>query len=329
MGGQPVIVESRLNLIVKQVKSGKSMKVTRNRCLFMKLLSIFTVFILFLMASGCGKDPAASPNPYDPFSVYHGKVTPAEITSHDVRQIVFEMYLNATQFGDIHDVPLGENVDQARKNSGARKDDADGLMELSAVRTKGIEYTDGNGGSLISDIDIDSMTGKAQGSITWNNYRLNGSYGLLCYEENYECVAKGSALVSGVVDLQRGVFTQITLSFYELKLIFNNSGEVVVTGTIAWDFDDGDMTENMTLDVTINDVDDKTYGMFKNFKITAVKGDSGISLEMSGRYYYPDLGFVDVLASPDLVFVEYDSFWPVYGVIVVDNTAGTAAFYDF
>ncbi|MFA6013167.1 MAG: hypothetical protein WC799_24475 [Desulfobacteraceae bacterium] len=329
IAGQPVIVENRVTLIVKRVELGDSMKVTRNRRLYMKLLYIFTTFFLLLMAFGCGNDPAASSNPYDPFSVYDGKKTPADMTSHNVYQIVFELYINATQFGDIHDVPFDENGDQPRKKSGFCEDTADGITELSAVNTKGTEYTDGNGGSLVSDIDIDRQSGKAEGSVSWDNYRLSSSFGLLNYEAVNECVAKGSALVSGAVDLQRGVFTQVTLSFHKLKLIFNNSGEAVVTGKIAWDFDDGDITENMTMDVTINDENDKTLGMFKNFKITAVKGETGISLVLSGRYYSADLGFVDVLTSPEVLFVEYDSFWPVYGVIVVDNTAGEAAYYDF
>lgn len=305
------------------------MKVTRNGRLYMRFLHILMVFILLPMASGCGNDPTASPNPYDPFSVYEGKETPADITSHNVYQIVFDLYVNATQFGDIHDVPFDENGDQPRKKFGCSDDAADGNTELSAAHTKGIEYTDGNGGSLISDIDIDRLNGKAEGSVTWDNYRLTSSYGVLNHESVNGGVAKGSALVSGVVDLQRGVFTQVTLSFHKLKLIFNNSGEVVVTGKIAWDFDDGDITENMTMDVTINDVYDKTLGMFKNFKITALKGETGISLVLSGRYYSSDLGFVDVLTSPEVLFVEHDSFWPVYGIIVIDNTAGDAAYYDF
>lgn len=330
ISSQPVIVKNRVTSILNQVELGASMKITRNGRLRIKFLHILMAFILLPMASGCGKDPDASSNPYDPFSVYDGKTTPAEITSHNVYQIVLDMYVSATQFGDIHDVPFDDNGDQPQKNSGFSADPPDGIAGFSAVHTKGIEYTDGNGGSLISDIDIDMISGKAEGSVSWNNYRLKSSYGMLNYETINEAVAKGSALVSGVIDLQRGIFKQITLSFHELKLIFNNSGEVVVTGKISWDFDDGDITENMTMDVTINDVDANSICMFKNFKLTAIKGDTFISLVLSGRYYSADLGFVDVSTHPQIpLFVEYDSFWPVFGIIVTDNSAGKAAIYDF
>lgn len=92
IAGQSVIVENRVILIVKQIKSGESMKVSRNGRSCIKLLHIITAFFLLPMASGCGNDPAASSTAYDPFSVYEGKETPADITSHNVSQIVFDLY---------------------------------------------------------------------------------------------------------------------------------------------------------------------------------------------------------------------------------------------
>ena len=297
------------------------MKFFCNRWFLFKLRRYFPVFLLLALLFGCGND-SSTLSPYNPFSVYNGKNTPADLTEDNVSQLGFELYFGATLLGDLHDVPLFEAGEKGVEN---------GANNVIAERAKRVEFSDGDGGSLVSDMVIDRNNGKAEGTVTWDNYRLDSTFGILKAEEWNGCVVKGSALVSGVVDLQGETFSQVTFSFQKLRLLFGNGDELVVTGKVSWVFDDSGEypTENMTMDMDVTGIHGSSIGLYRGIKMTIIEWIDGVSVEISGRYYSAGLGYVNVLPTPVTLYVGYGTMWPVYGVIGFDNTTGKEALFDY
>ena len=302
------------------------MKFLGNRWFLFKFRRYFPVFLLLALLFGCGND-SSTPSPYNPFSVYNGKNTPADLTEDNVSQLGFELYFGATLLGDLHDVPLFEAGEKGVEDGVA----LDGAKNVHAERAKRAEFSDGDGGTLVSDMMIDRNNGKAEGTVAWDNYRLDSTFGILKAVEWNGCVVKGSALVSGVVDIQRETFSQVTFSFQKLRLIFGNGAELVVTGKVSWVFDDSGEypTENMTMDMDVTGILGSSIGLYRDIKMTTIEWVDGVSVEISGRYYSADLGYVNVLPTPVTLYVVYGTMWPTYGVIIFNNTTGKEALFDY
>ncbi len=169
-----------------------------------------------------------------------------------------------------------------------------------------------DGGTASMTININEATGSFSGTVTYAMFSEDG------------VTLDGSSDISGQYSIEYEAISNFSFSFNALEFDFYSAETLTLTGTLDWDVDFSDNSENMTMNLVIWDEEtEKTY-WFDNYRIETIFYESGISQTISGRYYDFDNGFVDI-STPESLFIYYDDSWPVEGVFRCDGKNGTWA----
>lgn len=157
------------------------------------------------------------------------------------------------------------------------------------------------GGSASFSINVNDLTGDFTGSFDFKNYCENG------------VTISGSTSFSGVIDINAQDLQKFSFSFDNLS--FNDgSDSFTIAGNISYNYTSYPATVSM--DIKLRDGTTGKVYWVNNYSMT-IEGDY---YEMSGRYYDPDCGYVDVSTITPFYNV---SDWPTEGILVVTGDIGS------
>jgi len=160
------------------------------------------------------------------------------------------------------------------------------------------------GGSETLTLSIETTNGIFSGSLNYSNYCEEG------------ITAVGSLSLSGRVDLMTLEPQQMTMSFKLLKLS-NTNQSATLSGTIAISY--SSPIETLTANYLLRDESTGKIHQIENYIIQTTTGINQTETQyQSGRYFQPDLGYVDLASS--MSFAEIPTnLGPSSGELVISG----------
>lgn len=246
-----------------------------------------------LLLVGCGGGGGGDAGGGDP--AYAGVTTQATITTADAEPLAMGAYQGG-QTGQATISPLSSGTAPAVTTNrlltlaALTRDLAQSVRPAPAGSvTPQVTISDTApgtcGGSADIRMDVNDVSGNFSGSLGFSGYCADGT------------VLDGSAAFSGHVDPVTGEVTSFTLSFQGLTMLDTVSGQTVtLAGSESLTVADGGLTLTQTMDlVLIDQASGKTYWV-SNYRLNVAVDPGGAytDVSISGRFYDPDRGYVDV-----------------------------------
>ena len=183
----------------------------------------------------------------------------------------------------------------------------------AVARATSYVYNGSGGGTASYSLDINDANGTFSGSVSYAGYSSSG------------VTISGSADLLGSLDSNREPI-RLTVSTRSLSLS-NGTYAVALTGVLSWGYNYAASSDSMSLNLVLTDADGKTY-WFKDYEAATIYGSGSLTQTISGRYYDPDSGYVD-LATPTTLLAYYDTLWPAQGVVKFTGRGGSMSRLTF
>jgi len=162
-------------------------------------------------------------------------------------------------------------------------------------------------GAIING-NINETTGTFNGTINFSNFCDEGM------------TINGLANFTGVVDLNTEELTNFTLSFSSLALEFEDE-YITINGTMTADYVSVPILVTMSFIIRDNNLLE-TY-WFRDAQIQLLGNADNVEITgMSGRYYDPYYGFVEIAVGESIRIYDTDN-WPSSGSIILTGAQGT------
>ena len=290
------------------------------------------IFLLFLFGCSSGGSSGGEGGDLTGEALYTGITSQAVITGENAVQIVMGAFYGGTTNSGIS-APFAAVEGGGLEGGTMQSMDVRSLIlpaektalfisglsgrsvpsAFGAVVTEQINERGDCGGSMTGTITIDDETGNVSGNLTYNNYCISlfGSDGITYH---------GTMDVTGNFDA------------YTEKLSLRCSIRNLTTSCMG-----RSMTSSGSINMTISEdaitADMDTYSRDNTTRKTYRWNDYTISIwfgyeyevaTVSGRYYDPDYGWVDLYTEEPLSLYYYDVFISS-GIIVVEGAANTRA----
>jgi len=285
----------------------------------MKKLSVLFVFGVFLI-TGCGGSSSPSSSGSTTSSLtYTGSTAQAVVDSNNANDLAGNTY-QAESSGF---VTLGTNMESPGTNSlNSNRSGAPGYFRIATFLTDSVKENalpaggsfhsqalqtvndtipGSCGGTIAFNLTVDDLTNKFDGTLTETNY---------C---SYGAVGNGTVTFSGSYDLILNEIAQMTISTSSFAYT-SGSDSFIFSGTMTATFRSSTGTIVMNFLVRDN-ATSKVYKL-ENFTISATDGVSFIDVSMSGRFFEPDYGYVDISTLTPFR-ISGTNLWPSSGIVVL------------
>lgn len=161
------------------------------------------------------------------------------------------------------------------------------------------------GGALNYTITVDDTTGNFNGIYTYSQYCDGG------------ITISGEASVDGSIDLATDGIKIINYKFDNLEV-----DEDIISGEISLDTTNSNLLLT-TLDIFYKDIVENKVYWFDNYSTTmALINNADFELVITGVFYHPDYGYLNVSTQNPFIFLSTDSF-PSIGAILCDGSGNT------
>jgi hypothetical protein len=306
------------------------------------LAIVFCIMAIFALAA-CGSSDGGSDGGVTDNVIYTGKLDAALITNSNGSSVAQASAGSMDMAGDMASVlsttesaPPKGMLGLAFKMADKAKD----ALEASIYSSRGASATDtgsmagncaGGGGTASYTISYNESTGAFTGTFTFNNFCEDGE------------TSNGTFVLSGVLDLNTGDFTSITLTFVNFAM--SGGGETMtVSGSISMSvsreivsslgyvYVSRPPTSIYTMSIPDFRMLDGSTGkvyMIRNYAVTIYDFDNFEEVLIdSGDFYDHDEGKVSV-ATTETINQNYIDDYPNDGVFVVTGLSNTSATLTF
>ncbi|NIO04022.1 MAG: hypothetical protein GTN74_05245 [Proteobacteria bacterium] len=183
---------------------------------------------------------------------------------------------------------------------------ASGGFAISATQCESETINGDCGGSAYVYLCIDDFGEFFDGYFTFSGYCSEGvSY-------------SGRVNFSGRSDVNTAEFLELSFSFDNLTVLSDGYSSTLA-GTIDSDFSTLPVT--ITMDMLLSDNSTGKVYWIANYNISVTEGLDYTDVEISGRYYDPDYGYINIYTEEPLRFYLYDA-WPSQGALVAEGEIG-------
>jgi hypothetical protein len=174
-----------------------------------------------------------------------------------------------------------------------------------AVETKSGTLQGACGGRLSYSIDFIVESGIFNGSFSFGDYCDRG------------ITISGIADIDGTYGVDTGEYTTAQFSFAELT-----DGYITLDGEISMDF----MHPPMTATFSAHSKDSQSGQVYwiKDYSMNITEFAGYIEIEIFGRFYHPDYGFVNLTTTEPFI-VHHEDDWPTSGLFVIQGEENTKA----
>jgi len=165
------------------------------------------------------------------------------------------------------------------------------------------------GGSVYYDVSLDSIFGDFSGTADFREY---------CDASNPDLVLDGITDFAGDYEVFSLEIDDFSFICRDLN-VTSSAGSYVLNGSLNGSVSaaQADLTTSSVLQDTGTG---KTYWL-KDFVIKAFRGNGFVEIELSGRYYDHDHGYVDVFSSEPFRVYDYED-WPASGILTMEGAEG-------
>lgn len=285
----------------------------------MHLLSWITV--LCLMTIGCGGGGGGG----TPGLTFSGLNTPAVITADNAEAIAasaFDAGSNGAAFTGIAALdeaePMADEPGRFLLAGIARViEGAFGKMDFiaaseqdvsAAVQSESGSIDGACGGSASYSIQFNTDSGSFSGSLTFNGFCEDGMS------------LSGQTTYSGFVNTSTDQLESFTLSFDSVSST-STSASITMSGQIQLTISGSSLLAIM--DMLIRDDTLLLVYKVENYQMTITDMPGSTEIQISGRFYDPDYGYVD-LDTPSSFLIRDTDEYPYSGILVLAGAAGTA-----
>lgn len=274
----------------------------------------FLILSLFMVLSGCGGgggDGGSSS------MVYSGVETQAVVTTSNAEDIVNGAYFGVgfgsgyfaveKRVGRLRYLQIIKVLEKSTEDMGLDSIEEEAVSGAVQKTASGTIYGS-CGGSATTTITYDDVTGEFSGSMNFNHY---------CSET---LTMSGGANLSGQIDLDTKAFIMAAYALNDVSVTYDG-GSLTMRGTIVFHCQPSPDVE-MTLLLRDNS-DNKVYRMTDYIIHMSAESDY-IEIGVTGKFYHPDYGFVDVSTTSPFRIYSGDGYDPSEGVLVLEGSTGLA-----
>lgn len=299
----------------------------RNRQNITKIISIIAILLFALFLISCGGGGGGDDGATSEIS-YTGSTEPATISGNNATDLATESYTNGklgsamsniaasqTESSEQNYPPPMLSVSNVLKESLYKAD----LTSRSSGTFAGAVYqkTDSVigscGGSASYTISVNDQTGEFSGNFNYNQYCGNG------------VIISGSVDFSGQVDVNTEEILTFTFSFNNLSST-QGSDSVTIKGDISFDATGSPVVLTMTIWIKDSRIN-RVYWV-KDYRLELTEGVGYVDIDISGRFYHPDHGYVTLSTEEMLRLYDGDEY-PSSGVLVVTGGGNTRARLEY
>lgn len=185
-----------------------------------------------------------------------------------------------------------------------------GVVESGAIVSENGNFTGDCGGNASYAVQLDNLTGDFSGNINFNSFCSEGT------------TLSGAATFSGTYNIPADQFNQFTFTFDSLTATLGTDS-FTFNGSLAYVFQSStSVTATMEMHLRDN-ATGKVYWV-NNYAMAISEGPGYIQFEVSGRFYDPDYGYVE-LSTPTPFHINSGQSWPSQGVMILTGKNGTKA----
>jgi hypothetical protein len=306
------------------MKAGKmrrsAMQWKRVEKLYKKAAALIAALCLITIFTGCSSGGSGTP----PTLNYTGVTTPVAIDADNAETLLVGAYegglvasvfniLGAARAEATHSITMPRMVVLAEVFE-AFLNELD-LQPQHPAPYAGAIITDSEtlpgscGGSVYYDVGLDSIMGDFSGTADFREY---------CDASNPDLVLDGITDFSGDYEVFSLEIEDFTFIFRDLALT-SSAGSYILNGSL------NGSASAVRADINTSSVLEdagtgKTYWL-KDFVIKALQGNGFVDIELTGRYYDHDYGYVDVSTEEPFRVNDYENR-PASGILTMEGAAG-------
>ncbi|MDO8786088.1 MAG: hypothetical protein Q7J12_07715 [Syntrophales bacterium] len=165
------------------------------------------------------------------------------------------------------------------------------------------------GGTASYAVQADDTTGAFSGNITFNNFCSEGT------------IINGAAAFSGTININTEQLSQFTLTFQSITAT-SGADSFTLDGTLTFIFQ-GSTSFTATMEMRLRDNSTGKVYRVNNFVMTVSVASDYVQFGLSGRFYDPDYGYVDISTSTPFR-INSGQNWPSQGVMILTGKTGIA-----
>jgi len=180
--------------------------------------------------------------------------------------------------------------------------------DLLALKTEQDTVPGNCGGVASYTLELDDSNGSFTGSMTFNDY-CNGN-----------TVISGTGDFYGQFTVDNGDFLDFNL-YIDMVNLTSGDQSYVIDGNVS--FDVSRPSSTASVDMLMKDSSGEVYWV-KDYKLSIFEGVDYADIEVSGRFYHPTYGHVDLSTILPVRIFDIDE-WPSFGELQVAGGAGTKA----
>jgi len=226
--------------------------------------------------------------------------------------------------GLVGDGMMALSLDQDQNNNTVNKfrsvkipvilSDSLNLLNFGSSSTGGFEAAletvsetiNGNcGGSMSYSVQADNLDGTFSGNFNFKDYCNDGT------------TINGKARFDGKMNVDTGEFVEAYFSFDNLS-----GADLKLDGDIDIDFSASPNV--ITFNAYGQDPSSGKVFWIRNYSITIDEYSGYIQIEMAGRFYHPDYGYVTLSTTESFVLHDGDE-WPTSGTLIVEGANSAKA----
>lgn len=179
---------------------------------------------------------------------------------------------------------------------------------VSTVTTEADTLSGTCGGSASYTISVDDQTGDFSGSFNYNNYCEGG------------VIISGSVDFAGQYDVNAQQFLTFEFSFNNLSTTLGGDS-VTIKGTISFDSSDYPII-TLTMTILVKDSSINRVYWVKDYQLILTDEVGYVDIDISGRFYHPDHGYVTISTEQVLRLYELDDY-PSSGILLITGKTGS------
>lgn len=281
--------------------------------------------ICVCLFSGCGGGGGGGGTDTTTDLSYSGLETPVVITATNAQEIASSAYYSGSAGAVFAGIAALKDNEQTEMESGrpflldvtSVFKDAVGKIDFSAVsnynQAVAFQSESGSipgdcGGSAFFNIQVNTESGGFSGSLDFQNF---------CSEE---ITINGQSTFSGILNTETEELESFRLGVENITGI---SGAESFTIEGSLDFNVSSQSIVMTLDLLFRDDNLNKVYRLENYQMVITEESSYFQIGLSGRFYNPDYGYVDMSTSQPFLVGLYDDH-PYLGQLLLTGENGSA-----
>lgn len=277
--------------------------------------------------TACGGGGGSDDDTEDAGISYTGATTPATITAANAEEIATSAYEGGDIGSDLGDPVTAAQTSGEGKN--LRSPRLQTLVESLQDTLRQTDLTPPATSLTAASVQPKTFTGTCGGqAVRTVSSSQNGSFsGSIAFQDfcSENVTLSGTMGFSGSVDTNTLV-TQFSVTFDSLQVTVEGE-QILLSGSMGLSIS-ADGNSSVTMNMLLADEIAKQTYQLENFVVTLVYGTDYVDMEISGRYYDPTAGYVDI-ATELAVRTDYTATAPSQGILLFTGNSGSKARLTF